>query len=149
MRRDDETLVDELRRVVGDADPVPPHVLEAGELAFSWRTIDDEIAQLLHDSSEQPDLAGVRADAGPRVLEFGGAGATVELEVAGEGAERTLTGQLDPPAPARIEVRHPGGTIEVDADARGRFIARAVPAGTVSLRCLLGPRALATPWLPL
>jgi len=144
---DDETLLGELRRVMGDADPVPDHVVAAAELALDWRTIDDELAELLHDSSELP--AGVRAEAGARMLSFGGDGLTIELEVAGEGPERTLTGQLDPPAPARIEVRHPGGVTEVEADAQGRFIARGVRAGTVSLRCLVGPRAVATPWLPL
>ena len=144
---DDETLLGELRRVMGDADPVPDHVVAAAELALDWRTIDDELAELLHDSSEQ--AAGVRAEAGARMLSFGGDGLTIELEVAGEGPERTLTGQLDPPAPARIEVRHAGGVTEVEADAQGRFIARGVRAGTVSLRCLVGPRAVATPWLPL
>jgi hypothetical protein len=144
---DDETLLGELRRVMGDADPVPDHVVAAAELALDWRTLDDELAELLHDSSEL--AAGVRAASGARVLSFGTGGLTIELEVAGEGAERTLTGQLDPPAPARIEVRHAGGTTELDADEHGRFIARGVPAGTVSLRCLAGPRAVATPWLPL
>jgi len=144
---DDETLLGELRRVMGDADPVPDHVVAAAELALDWRTIDDELAELLHDSSEQ--AVGVRAESGARMLSFGGDGLTIELEVAGEGPERTLTGQLDPPAPARIEIRHPGGVTEVEADAQGRFIARGVPAGTVSLRCLVGPRAVATPWLPL
>ncbi len=105
---DDETLLGELRRVMGDADPVPDHVVAAAELALDWRTIDDELAELLHDSSEL--AAGVRAESGARMLSFGAGGLTIELEVAGEGAERTLTGQLDPPARARIEVRHAGGT---------------------------------------
>ena len=44
---DDETLLGELRRVMGDADPVPDHVVAAAELALDWRTIDDELAELL------------------------------------------------------------------------------------------------------
>ena len=41
---DDETLLGELRRMMGDADPVPDHVVAAAELALDWRTIDDELA---------------------------------------------------------------------------------------------------------
>ena len=123
---DDETLLGELRRVMGDADPVPDHVVAAAELALDWRTIDDELAELLHDSSEL-DRRRPRGVRRARARASARGGLTIELEVAGEGAERTLTGQLDPPARARIEVRHAGGTTGVDADARGRFIARGVP----------------------
>ena len=149
----DEELLDELRRVVGTVDAVPEHVLEAARAAIEWRTIDDELAELLHDSSSEPELAGVRAEAGTRVLSFAGEQVRVEVEVSGSGPGRTLIGQLVPAASARIEIRHAGGVTTVAADPRGRFSAADVPAGSVSLRCRLDasghPRALATPWLPI
>ena len=150
---DDDALVDELRRVVGALDPVPRHAIEGAEAALDWRTIDDELAELLHDSSAEPQLAGVRAEAGTRVLSFAGERVRVEVEVSGSGPGRTLIGQLVPAASARIEIRHAGGVTTVAADPRGRFSAAGVPAGSVSLRCRLDasghPKALATPWLPI
>jgi hypothetical protein len=148
----DDALLDELRRVVGQLDPVPAHVQEAAEEALGWRTIDDELAELLHDSSMEP-LAGVRAGEGIRLLSFAGAQVRVDLEISGSGAARVLTGQLDPAGGARIEIRHTDHVTTVAADPRGRFIAADVPAGSVSLRCHLDapghPRTLVTPWLPI
>jgi hypothetical protein len=148
----DEELEEELRRVVGAVDPVPPQLVAAAQEAIGWRTIDDEIAELLHDSSSEPALAGVRAEEATRVLSFAGERVSVELEVSGSGPLRTLIGQLVPAAPARIEIRHADRVTTVAADERGRFSAADVPAGNISLRCLVdepGRRALATPWLPI
>jgi hypothetical protein len=149
----DERLIGELQRVVGALDPVPGHVVEAAEAAFDWRTIDDELAELLHDSSAEPALAGVRSAQDIRVLTFAGARVRIEIEVSGSGSARSLTGQLFPAVSARIEIRHPDHVTTVAADSRGRFTAAQVPAGSVSLRCHLDapghPRAVATPWLPI
>jgi hypothetical protein len=153
MRADnDDELVDELRRVVGAVDPVPPQVIAAAEEALTWRTIDDELAELLHDSSSEPALAGVRAEEATRVLSFAGERLSVEVEVSGSGSARTLIGQLVPAVSARVEIRHADRVTTVTADERGRFSAADVPAGSVSLRCLVdvpGHRALATPWMPI
>jgi hypothetical protein len=147
----DNELLDALRRVIGAADPLPAHVEDAAREALTWRTVDDELARLLRDSSAEPALAGVRAGEEPRVLGFAGADLRVEFEVSGSGAERTLIGQLLPAGAARIEIRHADRTTTVDADERGRFSAAGVPAGSISLRCLLQgrPHALVTPWLPI
>ena len=150
---DDDELVDDLRRVAAALDPVPQHVIEAAEAALDWRTIDDELAELLHDSSAEPALAGVRAEASTRVLSFAGERVRVEVEVSGSGRERTLVGQLVPAVSAQVEIRHADRVVTVTADKRGRFSAADVPAGSISLRCRLDapghPRALATPWLPI
>lgn len=150
---DDDELVDDLRRVAAALDPVPQHVIEAAEAALDWRTIDDELAELLHDSSAEPALAGVRAEASTRVLSFAGERVRVEVEVSGSGRDRTLVGQLVPAVSAQVEIRHADRVVTVTADKRGRFSAADVPAGSISLRCRLDapghPRALATPWLPI
>src|SRR5687768_13264849 len=150
---DDDELVDDLRRVVEALDPVPQHAIEAAEAALDWRTIDDELAELLHDSSAEPALAGVRAEASTRVLSFAGERVRVEVEVSGSGRDRTLVGQIVPALSAQVEIRHADRVVTVTADQRGRFSAADVPAGSISLRCRLDapghPRALATPWLPI
>jgi hypothetical protein len=149
----DEELLDDLRRAVTAFDPVPARLVEAAEAALGWRTIDDELAALLHDSSAEPAAAGVRSDDAGRVLSFAGANVRIEVEISGTGPARTLTGQLVPAGSARIEIRHAERVVTVKADPRGRFSAAGVPAGSVSLRCSLDApgrsQAVATPWLPI
>jgi hypothetical protein len=146
---DDDALVDELRRVVGIADPIPERVLESARASFSWRTIDAELAELSHDSMLDAHAAAlVRSSDAARTLTFDAPGLSVEVEVTTTGAERRLLGQLVPPQTASIEVRHPGGTTAVDADELGRFAVDGVAAGPVSLVCRpADARAVATEWL--
>jgi hypothetical protein len=146
----DDALLDELHRVVHKVDPVPEALVAAARASLSWRTFDDDLAELLHDSSAEPALAGMRAEEQGRMLTFGGEGLALEVEVSGTGPERVLTGQISPAGPGEVDVRHGAGVLTVPIDERGRFSATGVPAGTVSLRCRAGDaRALATPWLPI
>lgn len=132
----DTPLLDTLRAVVNRADPVPAGVEEAARATYTWRTIDAELAELSYDSLlDDEHLAGVRGDDGPRSLTFVGPAFMVELEVAREGGLRRLLGQLVPPHPAQIEVRHSGGVLVLGADDVGRFAAAGVAPGPVSLRC--------------
>jgi hypothetical protein len=148
---DDTPLLDGLRRVVELADPVPERVLAAARGSLTWRTVDAELAELAYDSMlEARGEALVRNAETHRALTFEAPGLSVELEVGASGAERRLVGQLVPPQPAAIEIRHPGGTIAADADDLGRFSADAIPAGPVSLVCRrAGGGAVATDWLVL
>jgi hypothetical protein len=74
----------------------------------------------------------------------------VELETMAVGNRRRLIGQLVPPQPARIEVRHAGGVASAVADALGRFVSADVEPGPVSLRCQIGgttaPVVVDTDW---
>ena len=147
----DALLLDALREVVRKADPVPSDVEDAARATFTWRTIDAELAELAYDSLLDDDrLAGVRGDSAPRALTFEGPSFGVELEVAEDGGLRRLLGQLVPPGPAQIEVRHSGGLLRLAADAVGRFAASGVAPGPVSLRCIVqgsdGP-PLETAWV--
>jgi hypothetical protein len=120
-----------LRSVIGRADPVPPAVVEAARAAYTWRTIDAELAELTADSAMA--AAGVRSTSAPRLLTFEGAGVEVEVEVAQAGSTRHLSGQLVPVGPAQVTVRWAGGTKEATADDLGRFAVEGIPAGSVSL----------------
>ncbi len=73
-----------------------------------------------------------------RQLFFRTSGLAVELEITDRSDTRQVTGQLIPRQAAVVDIRHPGGTITVAADAAGRFSAASVPAGPASLRCHLG-----------
>jgi hypothetical protein len=135
---EDERLLLELRAIVNHGDPVPRAVIDAAIASFTWRTIEAELARIVFDSAvDQEVLAVVRGGAEPRLLTFEAPGLSVEVEVAPVGPRRRLVGQLIPPQPARIEVRHADGTLTVTADRLGRFHAAEVSAGLVSLRCHL------------
>lgn len=126
-----DPLLAELRSVCDRADPVPSSVVTAAREAFTWRTIDAELAELTADSL----LAGaaVRSADAARLLTFEAPGLEVEVEVAQAGAQRRLTGQLIPVGEALVTIRWSNGTLQINADEMGRFAADAVPAGTVSI----------------
>jgi hypothetical protein len=158
----DEELDDELRRTAARLDPVPEALLRAAEAAFLWRGIDAELAQLAFDSlADREGLAAVRGGAQPRLLTFHATDLTVELEILPPalehsrlgGAGHRLVGQLLPGGPARVQVRHPAGVLEVEADELGRFAAEGVVAGPVSLRFQQagdgGDVPIVTEWVPI
>jgi len=127
---------DSLLRALDDAvrtpDPTPPAVLEAARAVYTWRTVDAELAELVHDSdAETPALAGLRAEeAELRTLSFAAPGVTVELGV----SPTALLGLLEPPGPVEVTVRLDGGeTTTVPVDEDGCFRIAPPPAGLFSL----------------
>ncbi|HBW18475.1 MAG TPA: hypothetical protein DEH11_05400, partial [Actinobacteria bacterium] len=102
----DDELEEELRRTAASLDPVPPELLRAAADAFTWRTVDAELAELVYDSLVDEDaLALVRGGSDRRLLSFEAGGLSIDLEVSTAGAARELTGQLAPPQRASIEIR--------------------------------------------
>ena len=133
---EDDDLLAELRSVASRVDPVPDAAVLAARSALAWRTIDAELAELTVDSLlDDEAMMLVRTVDIPALLTFQAPGLTLELEVATSGAHRRLLGQLVPPHPARVAVRHRGGRLEVAADEAGRFVIDDAPAGPLSLRC--------------
>jgi hypothetical protein len=150
--REDERLLELLRQAAGRFDPPPAAVVEAARASLTWRTIDAELAALSFDSAVDRAAVAVRGKGGSRLLTFVAPGLNIEVEVAPVGERRRLTGQLVPPQPARIDIRHAGGITTVEADRLGRFGADAISAGPVSLRCRPGDApdapAVVTEWIP-
>jgi hypothetical protein len=134
-RRDDEALFGKLGQAVARHDPVPEGVVAGARGAFGMVSLEAELATLVYDSSlgDEDTRALVRGQGGSRELTFEAPSLTVEVEVL--TAERRLLGQLVPPGPGVVEIRSPGASVTVEADHLGRFSARDVPAGPVSLRC--------------
>jgi hypothetical protein len=69
---------------------VPPEWRAAAQAAYTWRTVDEELLALVHDSAAD-GVAAVRGDAEARTLAFSGGGLTLEVEL----ADRRIQGQLD------------------------------------------------------
>jgi hypothetical protein len=138
----DDRLVAALGAAARALDPVPASVTDAAKAAFTWRTIDAELAALVYDSAEQ-ELAGVRGAPARRSLSFEYADVVVDMEI--DEKERTLTGQVAPRAVDWIELHQAGSgaPVRVDADELGRFRLTGVHPGPFRLLCRF---AAATPF---
>jgi hypothetical protein len=130
-----------LRAALEQLDAVPDDVLRAAREAWTWRTIDDELARLAFDSAIEAASAGVRSAGGPRALTFEAAGVVVDVEVTEQGDRRRVSGQLAVPGGERVdlELQTPGASVPLDADALGRFVHADLPSGPVRFRCSFGP----------
>lgn len=149
MRDIDATTEAELRALFGRMDPVPPLLQDAARAAFTWRTVDAELAELMRDSAEQEEAALlVRGAEGPRQLSFESPRLGIELEVIATGPrERRLTGQLLPPESATVTIERPGEDgLTVQSDELGRFVLDGLRAGAVRLHVALRGAQIAIPW---
>jgi hypothetical protein len=137
-----------LRTIIGQVDPVPPGLDEAARAAFTWRTIDEELAELMRDSADESAEVLVRSSSVSRQLSFESPRLGIELEVVATGPrERRLEGQLLPPGSATVTVERPGeGGVSVQADELGRFALDGLRAGVVRLHVMLRGAQIAVPW---
>ena len=117
------------------ADPVPRHVIAAARGAFTWRTIDQELADLVFDSATE--LTGVRDHGGTRQLTFQAPGLEIEVMVA-DPATRRLVGQLVPADPRPCGSKAPSRCLEQEADRFGRFTFDGAPPGHVRITVAAG-----------
>jgi hypothetical protein len=142
----DDRLLAMLTDALAAADPVPPSVIEGARAAFTWRTIDTELAELVFDSAH--DLAGVRGADENRQITFQAPGVEIEVMVIDDGS-RCLVGQLIPPAGMTVELVA-GDTVRSEAtDRLGRFTFDDVAPGPVRLVVLdtEGERVVQTEWV--
>jgi hypothetical protein len=153
MTRDTDAVTEaELRAIFGHMDPIPPLLDDAARGAFAWRTVDEELAELMRDSAEafSEEEAGllVRGAHGPRQLSFESPRLGIELEVTATGPRsRRLEGQLLPPETATVTVERPGEDgVSVQADDLGRFVLDGMRAGVVRVHVLLRGTQIAIPW---
>lgn len=138
----DEMLLEELRRIASVVDPIPEALVSAGRESLTWLRVDAELAELLSDSIVDDErLALVRSTGSARAVTFEADGFTIELDILGDGAHRTLVGQLVPVGTAEIEVQTTEAATMVTADTHGRFRAENVPAGRMRLRVTGHPAA--------
>ena len=151
----DDPLVAELRELFTQADPVPASVTELAKASLGWRRLDAELAELLSDSLlEERAAAGVRGggDGLPvRSVRFMASADTIDLDIHVDGQQRTLLGQITPPASVEIEVETAAGTIaSVQSDELGRFRAKLPEAELIRLVIKHGPHVgsrVVTSWI--
>lgn len=143
----EDELMRELGRAVAVHDPVPPDLIAFAQEAFTWRSVDAELAELVADSREAAG-AGLRGTTDVRLLSFTAGEQRLEVELLTDGAQHRVVGELSPGRPAHVVVEHAGGSLTEEADELGRFLVTGVPAGRIRVRCQPadGP-AIVTAWL--
>ncbi|MDQ3151500.1 MAG: hypothetical protein M3R63_07215 [Actinomycetota bacterium] len=146
---DDNQLLMELGEALRSAGPITDDDLGRARAAYTWRTVDDELAlaALVYDSSIQ-DRPLVRGEAVPggRTLIFEGDAVSVEVDATPDA----LLGRVVPPGRADISLFSIDGTIsETTADDMGSFVLTTAPSGPVRFLCRTATMRLITDWVRL
>lgn len=141
---DDDALLALLRPVVAAIAPTPTRVIADALAAYTWRTIDAELAELTFDSAVA--ATGTRGpDRAARELTFRAGVLEIELLLSGRtGAE--LEGQMIPPVVDVIELASLRSAETAAVDDLGRFRFGRLPAGPVCLRVRRPEGWVHTPW---
>lgn len=140
--QDDDRLLAELGEAMRAQAEVPPGFVAAGRAAFTWRTVDEDLATLSHRAEHAS--AGMRSGTDPRVeLVFTVDGLTIDVQV----TATALQGLLDPPHDGTVELQRPSGQPATAAIEAGWFTFRPPPRGLVRLRVTTASGQVAvTPW---
>ena len=144
--RIDDQLIATLGDAIQHADPVPERVLAGARAAFTWRTIDAELAELVFDSATE--LTGVRSESMARQVTFQAPGVEIEVMVI-ENGQRRIVGQLIPPSEVVVQLTSGDSVDETQTDELGRFTFNDVLPGPVRLAVLgsSGEHVVHTEWV--
>ena len=149
-----DALLRGLGRIADELDPVPELAYQLGYAAYTVRSLDSELAELVDDSALHPDgLAGVRGEADVRMLYYQASELGVELEVTHRFGRRSALGQVigsATPAEVRLETVELAPQESVPIDELGRFDFDDLPAGPFRLHLLAPERpTVTTDWTSL
>ena len=130
----DDALLEDLRRVLDIVDGEAPDSTQLARAALSWRSLDSELAEMIHDSAvDGHDLLVRDTNDGHRVMSFANDEVRIDVEFSGS----QLVGQIVPPTPAIIELYREGSqpADSTTADEFGAFVLTDVDPGPLSLVC--------------
>ena len=130
MSVSDDELVALLGRALRAAEPVPDHTVVGARAAWTWRTIDEELAELVFDSASE--LTGVRSEDTARQLTFRSPAMEIEVMVVDE-ASRRIVGQLVPPGELTVRLAVGDQVLEEATDQLGRFTFTDIAPGPVRI----------------
>ncbi|KAA1424048.1 hypothetical protein [Nocardioides antri] len=146
--RNDDELMAELAAAVAEEAEVSDRRRAAARAAFTWRTVDAELAELLHDSALDAGAAVRSGGDAPRMLSFRRAAVTLEVEVDGDVVlGEVIDEHTDDSGPATVTLQRPDSEDRtVEADASGFFRFDSVGAGSVRFVVARAGWSLTTPW---
>ncbi len=147
----EEALAEQLRRIAADADPVPELVLESARAALSLRTIDAELAEMVHDS-DIDGLVGVRGEADDaegdvRLLSFEAPGLSISAQISTVAGTRSLLGQVAGAQVTAVAVQTPTAEYPAELADAGVFRLDDVAAGPVRLVVATTARTVVGDWI--
>ena len=140
---DDSELMAALAEAVADESAVTDQMRTAALAAFTWRTVDTELMELLHDSAQAAGAA-VRSTGAARDLVFEVEGASIDVEF----SNGVLTGQVSPAEGATLKMQRPEAEdVELTPDSAGFFRLEDVEPGTVRFVLQFTDVRAVTPWV--
>ncbi|MCX6399685.1 MAG: hypothetical protein NTX33_07135 [Propionibacteriales bacterium] len=147
----DDQLMAALADAVAEPDPATAdRRREAAQAAFTWRTVDAELAELLHDSALEAGAAVRSGQEGRRTLTFGRSGRTLEIEIDGDQVLGEVIADDESAGPTQVILRRPDADdVVVEADASGFVRFSAVAPGLVRFVVERARWSLTTPWVAL
>ncbi|CAA9393207.1 MAG: hypothetical protein AVDCRST_MAG75-1686 [uncultured Propionibacteriaceae bacterium] len=122
--------------------------LMAGALAaFSYRTMDQELASLIYDSMLEPEPVGAERTLDTlRTIVFEADEVSIEIEIGDKG----IVGQVVPPGRATVTAEHrDGARIQVVTDELGCFTLDTPGRGPVRLHVITKGTTAVTEWTDL
>lgn len=142
--RDDAALLAALKGALGAAHHDREALLLANAKdAFSYSTLDEELASLVYDSLLERDLAGTREASDTRTVVFESEVLSMEIEITGE----TLFGQVVPEGVREVTVEGPDGlSLQVVTDELGCFTLQLPTAGAFRFRISRTGSTTVTEW---
>ena len=145
----DDQLLALLGEAVAEEAAVSDRRRAAARAAFTWRSVDAELAELLHDSALDAGAAvrSAAASPEPRTLSFGHSGLTLEVEVDDDALLGQVIGGAEP---ATVVLERPDtDPVSVVADPSGFFRIADVGTGAVRFVVQQAGWSLTTPWVTL
>ena len=142
-----DALLDRLRQVARDADPVPADLEASARAALGLGRLDDELAELLHDSAAE--ATGVRDGGGdaPRMLSFGNDIVGADVEIAAAGEAHDVTGVVSGPV-TTVALQTPTALHHLALDAHGQFRVAGVTGAAMRLELRTDSGfTVVTPWV--
>lgn len=127
----DLMLLDGVRGLYAEADPMPASLVDRVQFALALEDLDVEVLRL---TAAELAPSAVRGAEETRTITFDSDSLTVMVSVSPSGATTVrLDGWLAPPAAHRVELRTESGPIQTSADEDGRFAVEDVPRGLAQL----------------
>jgi hypothetical protein len=128
----DVALLADIRAAYTELDPVPDGLADRVRFAIALENIDLEV---LHLRAELAESVGARSEEISRTVTFDSSTLTIMIMLADVDGGQTvrIDGWLAPPAAHEIEVRTTDGSVVIQADGDGRFVAAEIPCGLCQL----------------
>ena len=142
----DDELIAQLRQIALDVDAPPTGLVDAARAAFGMSRLDEELAELLHDSASES--AGVRsAGDSPRLVSFGTDQVGADVEITAVDDTCTVTGLASGPV-IRASLQTPQQRLELELDQHGRFRVEGVTGAAFRLELTTeSGYTVVTPWV--